>query len=94
MRLVQSDPAQEEVSIDVEARPGRGEVRADEEQPRGAGGPDQSDIVLADHPLREVADREADLGAGRGSNDGPLDALPTAVAVLAHPLLEVILDSR
>src|SRR4029079_3067423 len=43
---------------------------------------------------REVADREANLGAGRGSDDRALDAPASPVAGATHPLLHVLLDSR
>ena len=78
--LVERDPAQEEVAIDLEAGSRGGEVGPDEEQPGRPGGADQGDVVLADHPLGEIADREPHLGPGRGAHDRPLNAGGSAVA--------------
>ena len=86
-RLVEGDPAQEEVAVHAEALAGGGEVGADEQEPRGPRGPDQGDVVLADHALGEIADREADLGpaAAAAIRRGPL--LPGR----AHPLGQLLL---
>ena len=75
-RLVEGDPAQEEVAVHAEALAGGGEVGADEQGPRGPRGPDQGDVVLADHALAEIADHQADLGPRRGGGD-PLAEAPS-----------------
>ena len=60
--LVQRHPVQQLLAVDLQARGGGAEVRADHQQARRAGRVKQRHVVLAEHALGEEAGQAADLG--------------------------------
>jgi hypothetical protein len=63
--LVQGDPAQEAVLVDLEVAHGALQVGRDEEEPWRDLGLEQRHLVLAEHPLRHVTHDEPHLGRER-----------------------------
>lgn len=73
-RLVDRDPAQEEIGLLPELGVGIGEVRSHEQQARLPVRGDQGHVVLPQHPAGAVSDRHAGLGPGRCARDRAYDA--------------------
>ena len=69
-QLVQHDPAEEAVAVDLEVAHRLRQVRRHEKEPRRLGHVEEGDLVLAEHALGHVADYQSALGGhGRAGHD-------------------------